>query len=319
LIQAFLGGNERMGVSTSYRFFSKDRDVFYNGDGPRRDFTVSVAAFDDKLVNISSGADVPLVITGRFIIVNRNSGKVMEVASGSTADGANIQQNTPNGGNYQQWDVAQFSPAGGDGSFSSIKAVHSGKAVDVSGGALGNGGNVQQWTNLDGENQQWFFQYAGNGYFYIFNRWSGLCLDVDGFSTANGGNIQQWTLLNGLNQQWRLLPVGAAASDVTAPATLTGVSVTTNSLSLQLNWNASAAADLAGYTVLRSTNSGGPYDIVARGLTNNSFTDKSANQSQTYFYVVKAVDRSLNSSGNSAQVSAKPTITPVQIARFAFD
>jgi hypothetical protein len=86
-----------------------------------------------------------------------------------------------------------------------------------------------------------------------------------------------------------------------------------------LNWTASAASDLAGYTVLRATNSGGPYEIVARGSTNNSFTDKFANLPRTYFYVVKAADKSYNSSANSAQVSATPSGTSALIARYGFD
>lgn len=320
LMQAFLSGNERMGVSTSYRFFCKDRDVFYNGDGPRRDFTVSAAAFDDKLVNISSGADVPPVITGRFLIVNRNSGKVMEVASASVADGANVQQNASTAGTYQQWDVTPFLPAGGDQGYYSIKAAHSGKALDVGGGSTSPGGNVQQWTNLDGANQQWFFEYAGNGYFYIRNRWSGLYLEVAGASTSNGANIAQFSYWSPspVHQQWRLIPTNAAVEFV-APAVPTGVTTTANELSVRLNWNAVAAGDLAGYTVLRATNSGGPYDVIARGITNTSFTDKWANQPRTNYYVVKAVDRSLNASANSAQVSAKPTVLPAQLARYTFD
>ena len=54
---------------------------------------------------------------------------------------------------------------------------------------------------------------------------------------------------------------------------------------------------------------------VARGLTNNSFTDKSANQPKTFYYVVKAADRSLNTSVNSAQVSATPSCGPALVAR----
>ena len=63
-----------------------------------------------------------------------------------------------------------------------------------------------------------------------------------------------------------------------------------------LDWNPNAEADLASYTVLRGTSSGGPYDIVARGLTRTAFTDRSANQPRTYYYVLEAVDRSLNRS-----------------------
>jgi hypothetical protein len=88
---------------------------------------------------------------------------------------------------------------------------------------------------------------------------------------------------------------------------------------VQLNWSANTEADLSSYTVLRGTNSGGPYEIVARGSASNAFTDKSANQPRTYFYVVKAVDRSLNTSANSAEVSATPNCGPALVARYAFE
>jgi hypothetical protein len=317
-VQAFLGGSERMGQTTTYRFFSKDRDVFYNGDGPRRDFTVSIPGDQERIINITWGADVPSVINGRYIVVNRNSGRVMEVAGASTDNGANIRQNAYTGGTHQQWDILPFSSAYGDQSFYAITAVHSGKAADVNNFSYDDGGNVQQWENWEGANQLWFFEYAGDGYFHIRSRWSGKYLDVTGSSTVSGANIRQWSGLNGLNQQWRLIPVGAAV-EFEAPAAPTGVTATANLLSVQLNWDASAAADLAGYTVLRAINSGGPYEIVARGLTNNAFIDKSANQPRTYFYVVQAVDRSLNRSANSAQVSATPACGAALVARYSFD
>ena len=328
-VQAFLGGSERMATTTSYRFFSKDRDVFYDGNGPQRDYIVTVpggtgyATADqrnaEKVVNITWGSDVPPAINGRYLVVNRNSGKVMEVAGGSTSDGANIQQNTYTNGLNQQWDIVPLpSTNGGDYSYYAMTAAHSGKAADVNNFSYADGANVQQWINYPGLNQQWFFEYATNGWFYIRSRWSGKYLDVAGLSTNNAANIWQWTGLNGLNQQWRLLPVGAAVEFV-APAAPTVVTASANAVSVQLNWKTNSESDLAGYTVLRGTNSGGPYDIVARGLTNNSFTDKSANQAKTFYYVVKAVDRSLNTSGNSAQVSATPTVSPALIARYAFD
>jgi len=180
------------------------------------------------------------------------------------------------------------------------------------------GGNLQQWDNLAGANQHWFFEYAGNGYFYIRSRWSDKYLDVAGLSTADGANIWQWTGLNGLNQQWRLIPVSAAVEFV-APGAPTGFRASANAVSVQLNWNANTEPDLAGYTVLRATNASGPYEIIARGLTNNVFTDKSANQPITYFYLVKAVDKSLNSSGNTGPVSAAPNCGPVLVARYSLD
>jgi hypothetical protein len=328
-VQAFVGASERMATTTSYRFFAKDRDVFYDGQGPQREYTVTIPGGTgymtadqrnaEKVVNITWGADVSPAIGGRYLIVNRNSGKIMEVASGSTSSGANIQQNTYTGGLHQQWDVTPLaSTNGGDYSYYAFNAVHSGKATDVNNWSYDDGGNVMQWDSTGGANQHWYLQYVSNGWFYIRSRWSGKYLDVSGASTANGANIHQWTGNNGLNQQWRFIPTNAAVEFV-APAVLTGVAATANALSVQLNWNASAATDFASYTVLRMTNSSGPYEIVARGLTNNTFTDKAANQPRPYYYVVKAMDRSLNTSANSAPVSALPTAEPTLLARYGED
>jgi hypothetical protein len=279
---------------------------------------VTNSGSSEQVLNITWGGDAPPIINGRYIVVNRNSGKVMEVAGGSSNNGANIQQNPYTGATYQQWDIVPLSSAGGDLSVYAITAAHSGKAADVNAFSYDDGGNVQQRDNLQGANQHWFFEYVGNGWFYVRSAWSGKCLDVAGASTANGANIWQWTGLNGLNQQWRLIPVGAAVEFV-APAAPTGFRASANAVSVQLDWNASGATDLAGYTVLRATNVAGPYDLIARGLTNNAFTDKSGNQPRTYFYYVKAVDKSLNSSGNAGPVAATPTAGPALVARYPFD
>lgn len=328
-VQAFIGESERQAVPTTYRFFSKDRDVFYDGHGPQREYTVTTtggAGYQtaahrnaEKVVNITWGADVPPPVGGRYYVVNRNSSKVMEVANASPASGANIQQNTFSGGTHQQWDVLPLAATnGGDYSYHAVTAVHSGKAADLNNFSHDNGGNVMQWDNVQSVNQHWFLEYAGNGFFYLRNRWSGKYLEVAGASTANGANLQQWSGLNGTHQQWRLIPVGAAV-EFSPPAAPGGVTATAKALAVQLNWNASSAPDLAGYTVLRATNSGGPFEMVARGLTDNSFTDKAANQPLPYFYTVKAVDRSGNTSLNFPAVSATPTLIPALIARYGFD
>lgn len=316
-VQAFLGSNERQGGATTYRFFSKDRDVFYNGDGPRRDFTVTVSTHQERFINVTSGSDVPPMINGRYIVVNRDSQRVMEVqGSNDSSDGANVRQYVYLSQLDQQWDITPFEAAWGDQGYFSLTAAHSGKAADVYAWSLDDEADVVQWTYNTNANQLWSLEYAEDGYFFIRNRWSGKYLESAG--PGLGANIQQGTGTGGFNQQWRLIPVGAAV-EFTAPDQITNVVATANARSVQLTWDASAASDLAGYTVLRSTTNGGPYDIVARGLTNNAFTDKFANLPQTYFYVVRAVDESLNGSSNSVQVSATPTGGPALIARYRFD
>jgi len=332
-VQAFVGESERQALPTTYRFFSKDRDVFYDGRGPQRAYTVTTTGGPgyqtsahknaERVVDITYGADVaPPIDSGQYIVVNRSSQKVMEVIGGDTADGANIRQNGYNATYaYQKWDIAPLSSTnGGDYSYYSIRAAHSGSAADVHNWSLDPDGDVRQWTYGNGPNQHWFLEYADNGYFFIRSRWSGKYLEVEGGSGTAGANIQQGNGNGATYQQWRLIPVGANPTDFTAPGLVYPVTATANARSVHLDWNASTATDLAGYTVLRSTNSiSGPFEIVARGLTNNAFTDKSANLPIPYWYTILAVDKSYNRSSSAWKVSATPTGEAGLVARYTFD
>lgn len=318
-IQAFVGESERQARPTTYEFYCKDRPVFFDGYGPQRSYTVPTSGGDgygtpnhrgaERVVNISWGNDVQLAITaGRYVLVNRHSRKVMEVAGASIDNGANIRQNTYTGGTHQQWDITPLDHlSGGDWSYFKVAAAHSGKSPDVYNFSFDLGGNIVQWDNggsAGGLNQQWYFEYVEDGWFYIRSRWSNKCVDVAGVSSADGANIHQWDPLGGYNQMWRLLPAGAAI-EFTAPSAPTGLNAAVNSNSVNLTWNANSESDLASYTVLRSTTHGGPYEIVGRGITGTSFTDNEVTSSAQYYYVVRAVDKSLNRSANSNIVSCQ--------------
>jgi autotransporter-associated beta strand protein len=320
-VQAFLGGSERMGLSCSYRFVTPDRPVFYDGVGPTRDFTVNFPGTNDteEVMNVSWGADVQPPIGGRYIIVNRNSGLVMEVPNASTNYGTLLDQKAYTGASHQLWDVYPLPASyGGDLSYYTMAAAHDGETADESNYSYNNGNPIQQWGTGGDAVENWFFQYAGNGYFYIRCRWDGLYLDVAGASTVSGANIVQWSHLNRNSQQWRLIPVGNPVTFVT-PAVPTGLTATANAVSVRLNWNTNSGSTPVSYTVLQSTNSGGPYSIIARGLITNLLTDNSANLPQTFYYVVEAVDGSLNTSACSAQASAAPSLAPAVIAQYNFD
>ncbi|HEX9048634.1 MAG TPA: LamG-like jellyroll fold domain-containing protein, partial [Verrucomicrobiae bacterium] len=131
--------------------------------------------------------------------------------------------------------------------------------------------------------------------------------------------IDQWDDTGALDQQWRLIPATVAAYDFTAPAAPTGLTSLANPASVLLRWTANTESDLAGYTVLRSTVSGGPYDIVARGLTGACFTDGSVQPGTTYYYVVAATDTSLNQSGYSTEVSAASAGGQTMLANYNFE
>jgi hypothetical protein len=88
-----------------------------------------------------------------------------------------------------------------------VKAVHSGKCMEVAGAGTANGSNVQQWScEPNAKHHQWQFTAVGNGYYKIINVNSGKVLDVAGISTADGANLYQWDNLNGSNQKWKPVP-----------------------------------------------------------------------------------------------------------------
>jgi hypothetical protein len=315
-VQAFGGTSERQAATTTYRFVSKDRDVYYDGYGPQREYTMVLPggtgyqvgqANAERVVNITWGDDIQPTINGRYVLVNRNSGKVMEVAGGSTVAGANIQQGTSTGVSYQQWNVTPVdSRIGGDFSYFTLTAAYSSKSVDVFNWSLLNGGNIDAWDDVKGANQQWYLDYAQDGWFYIRSRYSAKCLEVANANTAAGANIQQWDKDGGTNQQWRFLPVGAPVEFVspTAPGNLVA---TANASSIRLDWTANPETDVAGYSIFRSDSAGGSYNTIARNVISTSFVDNTTIAGVPYFYTIKAVDKSLNRSAYSNEVSATAT------------
>jgi len=141
--------------------------------------------------------------TAFYVLVSRHSGKAIDVAGSSTADGAAIQQWTRSDANNQQF---QFADSGGG--FYRLRARHSGKVVDLFGWSTADGAQVVQWPDLNGLNQQFRLVDSDSGYVRFINRNSNKALDVWEWSTANGGRISQFADLNGWNQQWQLVRMG---------------------------------------------------------------------------------------------------------------
>ncbi|MGW6505704.1 non-reducing end alpha-L-arabinofuranosidase family hydrolase, partial [Nonomuraea angiospora] len=137
-----------------------------------------------------------------YVLVNRNSGKALDVYNLSTADGGRITQWTRNDQNQQQW---QFVDSGGG--YYRIKSRHSGKVLDVYNFSTANGGAIVQWADGNGTNQQWRLADSSDGYVRFISRHSSKALEVQGASTADGGNIVQYDDWGGNNQQWQLVRV----------------------------------------------------------------------------------------------------------------
>ena len=141
-----------------------------------------------------------------YVLVNRNSGKALDVYGKSTTDGARITQWTRNDGTNQQW---QFLDSGGG--YYRLKSRNSGKVLDVNGASTADGAAIIQWTDNNAGNQQ--FQLADSGgYLRLIGRTSGKAVEVQGSATTDGANVVQYTDWNGTNQQWQLVMVSGGGS-----------------------------------------------------------------------------------------------------------
>jgi hypothetical protein len=139
-----------------------------------------------RVISLPAGQQVQVTVglptgTGISRLVNRRSGKVLDVNGGSAADGATVIQWPSTGDTNQQWRLLPNR----DGSFR-LSCVRSGKVLDSPGGS-GQGAALVQWTDNGGTNQWWtLVPAATSGYSRIVNVGNGWCVDVDGGSTADG-------------------------------------------------------------------------------------------------------------------------------------
>lgn len=145
---------------------------------------------------------------GLYTIVSAlDSNKVVDISSGSTANGANVQLYTNNGSTAQKFQLV----SAGNGQYYVINAA-SGKALDVKDGASEPRTNVQQWERNNNEAQMWSFEDAGDGYYYIRSKCNGLYLDIDSASSADGANVQVYLKNQSDAQKFRLQPTSLNSS-----------------------------------------------------------------------------------------------------------
>ncbi|MEV4412832.1 family 43 glycosylhydrolase [Catellatospora sp. NPDC049609] len=173
-----------------------------------------VTAVGGVTVAIAGTADAATIDTSaNYQLINRHSGKALEINNSSTADGGALVQRTPNSAAANQ----QFQFVDSGGGFYRLRARHSGKVLDVYERSTADGADIVQWSDLNGTNQQFSVQDIDATYLQLINRNSGKALDLWGWSTADGARISQYTDSNGANQQFRLVRVGGGPTPTASP------------------------------------------------------------------------------------------------------
>jgi chitinase len=136
---------------------------------------------------------------GTYTIASAFSGKCVDIAGASTANGAQVQQYQCNGTGAQTFALRNM----GQGWYRLLN-THSGKAIDIDSASTADGAKVQQYTDNGTSAQRFSIKPGADATtFVITNEGSGKCLDVAGWSTNDSGKIQQWHCTGNVNQAWR--------------------------------------------------------------------------------------------------------------------
>jgi lysophospholipase L1-like esterase len=135
-----------------------------------------------------------------YVLVNRGSGKALDVAGASAADGAALSQWARHDGANQRF---QFVDSGGG--YYRLKAQHSGKVLDVLNNSAADHADIVQWGDANSANQQFRLADSSDGYVRLISRSSGKAVEVQNASTADGAKVVQFSDWGGANQQWQLV------------------------------------------------------------------------------------------------------------------
>lgn len=166
---------------------------------------------------------------GTYVVVNLNSGLALDVAGGQDRSGANVWQWTVNRGDAQIWslsvDDATWSEGGEGGRVVALRCALTGRTLDVAGGRMANGSNVQQWDDNGSAAQRWDVVEA-SGTVTVgadtvpavelrCHKDHGYALDVSAGGKTAGTNVQIYAANHSAAQTWGLIPVPCLSEDGT--------------------------------------------------------------------------------------------------------
>ena len=197
------------------------------------------------------------------------------VTSNSTIIGSGYTGST-----YQQWNLQHI----GAGQYQVTCAANGWSLTGESG--------FYSWNN-----EHFIIEPTSGGYFRLQST-GGSCLET---VSGNPTSIDEATYSGDANQQWAVVSPSAPAF----PAGLSALVVSSTQISL--TWNAVTGA--SSYSLKRSTNSGGPYTLIASGITATNFTDFVATVRAGYYYVVSAVVSGSETSNSPEAAVRVPKLT----------
>lgn len=312
-IHGFIGSSERQANVSTYNFQCQDREVYFNGYGPQKEWPVTTiggasGSYQNGQINyeylfdITYGEDVQSApIDGNYQIMSATDMKLV-TSNGAWSGSNHLSATDQANDNTQRWHVY---PGHSDGDCSYWFIDNEGDANQhwnlLNGGgagALGAGSRVICYNAGHDALEQWYLRYAKDGYFYIMARQSNKYLYNDNGTLTLQDAPTKSTGANTLKKyMWRLMPTDATAEQA-APAAPSGLAEDATSTSAYITWTAVAGESKAvTYNVLRQDANG--WNTIARLQSETSYTDTKVEAGKAYRYKVQAVDYS----GNRSEMS----------------
>lgn len=140
---------------------------------------------------------------GVYQLVNRGSGKVLNVPDASTENKKQLVQSTYNGSGSARWRLTKNE----DGTYC-MQNTATAKYVDLTAdaGVTSNGNTITQYEYHGDTNQRWYIVPTDSGYFRIVSALSGKALCVKNASKEENAPIIQWTYEGSdTNDEWKFV------------------------------------------------------------------------------------------------------------------
>ncbi len=193
----------------TYTIFSKQSELCLDVAGGSTANSTNVQQYRSNETNAQKWILIPIedieseqtIEDGEYTIKTAlNTGKAIDVQSGSTSSGTYIQIYDENN-TYAQRFTFEY---GTDGYYTIINK-NSGKVLDVANGSVNAGTYVWQYEKNNSNAQKWIIQDAGDGYYYIISKLSGLYLTVENSSTSNETKLMVSNFNNKSNQKFKIV------------------------------------------------------------------------------------------------------------------
>lgn len=148
---------------------------------------------------------------GYYTLLSKKSGLALDVKSAKVANKQNIQVWTDTGNKAQKFIFAPVvdtknSASISKGTYAIISKLKDNFSVDLSGGKVANGTNIQMYNFTKSVNQYWNIEKLSNGYYKISSsKNKDYVLDVKGGSRVRGANVQLYKYNGTIGQQFKIV------------------------------------------------------------------------------------------------------------------